>query len=75
MKIYTLLFKCDNGHESRLEMHGMTEEMVKDYAQLIDGSSPMYVYSPIGDPKSSIGKCNICGAQFTCSISGSCDTN
>lgn len=46
-----------------------TYEMAKDFAGLLDGSSPMFVAgNPIGDPTTQIGKCATCGSQIHASL-------
>lgn len=45
-----------------------TREMAVDFAGLLDGSSPMFVKNPIGDPNTSIGKCATCGSQVHASL-------
>lgn len=60
-----IVLSCPNGHIQKIEVQGMTLEMAKDYCQMLDGTSPFFVHSPIGDPNTRIGKCITCGANFS----------
>lgn len=60
---------CDSGHTQRIEVTGMSLEFAKEWAALLDGTSSFFVYNPIGDPTSQIGKCGICRKQIHCIIS------
>ena len=61
-----LQLACDNGHRSRWYLRGVTLEMALDYAAMLDGTHPMFVYSPREDPGSPWGHCSVprCGALF-----------
>ncbi len=62
---------CENGHQQRLFLSGMTRQMAEDYAQMLDGSSPMYVRDPRSDPTNTwIGRCKDCGGVFTATVFG-----
>ena len=65
MKSITINFWCDKGHTQELRVdHKLGIEYAEGLAGLMDGTSPMYVHSPIGTD-SVIGKCGYpgCGAQ------------
>jgi hypothetical protein len=62
--------KCEAGHEQAVRFEAsMGLGWATEWAMLMDGTSPFYVRSPIGDPDSAIGKCGICRAQIKCSVS------
>ncbi len=65
---YTITARCANGHTQELVFDGLGLAYTEQQAKLIDGTSSMYVHSPIGTD-SVIGKCGICGAQIQCSVS------
>jgi hypothetical protein len=44
----------------------MSIEQLQQWAGLMDGTSPMYVYPP--DKKSVIGKCGVCGKPFKATV-------
>jgi hypothetical protein len=56
------------GNTQRIYMADHTRDMARDFAQMLDGTSPMFVYPP--DECSPIGKCVNCGARFTCALFG-----
>lgn len=64
---YLIHFICAGGHQQNLRID---KSLGKDYAinlaQLMDGSSPLYVHPP--DEKSMIGKCGICGKKVTATV-------
>jgi hypothetical protein len=60
--------KCVGGHEQTLKLQGMSLETARAWAGLMDGTSPFYVRSPIGDPDTLIGRCGICRGQITCTV-------
>lgn len=64
---YKVTAKCENGHEQSIIYEGMSEEQIKMFAGLLDGSSPFYVIKP--EPgKSQIGTCQICGKGFAATV-------
>ncbi len=69
-----VIAKCPAGHEQTFYLDpSLTLEWAQQWAGLLDGSSPLYVHSPIGTD-SPIGKCcfemrgSICGEQFRCEV-------
>ncbi len=58
---------CENGHEQVIKVNGMTDDWVEMWAGLLDGTSPMFVHSPIGTD-SVIGKCGICQKQLKATV-------
>lgn len=58
---------CDGGHVQVLTLCDVTQEYAENLAGLMDGTSPMYVYSPI-NTDSIIGKCGICRAKIKCDV-------
>lgn len=60
---------CTNGHRQRLGVDPrLGVEFAHQQAGLMDGTSPHYVVSPVGTD-SPIGKCGICKAQLTATVS------
>lgn len=60
---------CEENHCQTISVgKSLGMDWAKAWAGLMDGTSPMYQKSPIGDPITSIGKCGICGKQFTCTV-------
>ena len=60
--------KCENGHGWEVKVVGsLGRQWVEAWAGLMDGTSPLYVSSPIGTD-SVIGKCGICRAQISCAV-------
>jgi hypothetical protein len=59
---------CTEGHSQSVQLLGQGRLEVNRWAGLMDGTSPFYIRSPIGDPQSLIGKCGICGGQIKCSV-------
>ena len=55
---WTITLRCKAGHETQLAMTG-PEGMVRDMAQILDGTHPMYVVNPRQGPHESswIGHC------------------
>lgn len=51
-----------------ISIEGMSLEMAKDYAAILDGSSDFFVYSPRGDANSLIGKCGVCKGQIDATV-------
>lgn len=69
---YIITAKCRNGHTQELFVDGMLGiDWVKEQADLIDGTSSLYLVKPADDPESIIGKCGICKAQFFCNVTAS----
>ena len=69
---YVITARCTNGHEQQLFVDGMLGyEWVKEHADLIDGTSSLYLAKPSEDPESMIGKCGICRARFYCNVTSS----
>lgn len=68
MPDYTIKIECPNGHFQKLVIKGLGRQWAEEQAGLLDGTSPMYAFSPIGTP-SVIGKCGICGTQIRCTVS------
>jgi hypothetical protein len=72
---FVITAKCENGHEQTLTyfspFEGLTPDADRFWAEtqvgLLDGTSSMYKYSPIGTD-SVIGKCGICKAQIKCTV-------
>ena len=60
--------KCLNGHKEIYRLEGLSLIHAKQYASLLDGTSPFYVHPP-GDG-SMIGKCNIYNAPIEAIIKG-----
>jgi hypothetical protein len=60
--------KCESGHEQPVGVQWMSLEAARTWAGLMDGTSPFYVRSPIGDPDTLIGRCGICRGQITCTV-------
>lgn len=68
MMDYTITARCEQGHSQEIRVDGsLGLEWAKGQAGLPDGSSPMYLRSPIGTD-SVIGKCGICRAQIQCEV-------
>ena len=68
MKSHSITAKCSKGHTQILKYDaGLDRDFVEMQAGLLDGTSPMYIHSPIGTG-SVIGKCGICGSQISCSV-------
>ena len=73
-QVWTVLFECEAGHRSDIQMRGHSKQEVTDWMQLLDGTSPMYVFPP--DEHSPIGKCmwkeptdpEFCGKPFKCRL-------
>jgi hypothetical protein len=56
---------CETGHTARIYLSGMTAQMARDYAGMLDGTSPMYVVDPRAPGQDTfIGHCKDCGALF-----------
>lgn len=59
--------QCYNGHKQELRIHDeLGIDFARTHAELLDGTSPMYVFPPGAD--SMIGKCGICKVPFRCTI-------
>ena len=58
---------CEAGHSQEIIIEGLGREYAELQAGLLDGTSPMYIHSPIGTD-SVIGKCGICRAQIHCVV-------
>jgi hypothetical protein len=73
---FQLTLVCASGHSQKIQLGpGFTRAMAEDYAGLIDGTSDMFIASPLGTD-SPIGKCCICGAQIRAQIEQvPCDPN
>lgn len=70
---WTILFECEAGNKQEIILRGHCRQEAVDFAELMDGTSPMYVYPP--DENSPIGKCvwieegkPICGKPFKCKV-------
>lgn len=71
MMNYVITAKCENGHEQNITISGdLGRQWADAQAGLLDGTSGMYLYPPIGTD-SVIGKCGICKAQIECSVTES----
>lgn len=68
----TILIRCQGGHGQRLVMHGdgITRAYVESFAGLLSGTHPLCQPSVSASP---IGKCGICGSQFTATIADEAD--
>jgi hypothetical protein len=64
---FVIRAKCDNGHVQEITIRNQPRWYAEGLAFLMDGTSPMYVHSPIGT-NSVIGKCGICRAQIHCEL-------
>ncbi len=63
---------CGEGHSQTLQVDAsMGLEFVKQWAGLMDGTSPFYLNPP--GAESMIGKCGICGSQIKCSVEDEVD--
>lgn len=59
---------CENGHSQGIRIAGsLGREFADVQVGLLDGTSPLYLHSPIGTD-SFIGKCGICRAQIKCTV-------
>lgn len=67
MSEITVTATCTEGHCQSLRVGGMTFEWARMWVGLMDGTSPMYIHSPIGTD-SLIGKCGICGSKIKCEV-------
>ena len=65
---WKITLRCESGHEQILHAENMTAQMVRDYAGLIDGTSPMYVHPPRDGELTAIGRCLICKKPFTATV-------
>lgn len=66
MERLRLIIRCvthPDSHAKKLEMKGLSREFVEEFAGLLCGTSPRYVYKP--GPDSPIGKCATCGGSLT----------
>lgn len=73
MSEITVTATCAEGHSQALRVDGkLGLEWAKMWAGLMDGTSPLYIYPPIGTD-SLIGKCGICGSQIKCSVEDTVD--
>jgi len=71
VRFFVITATCGNGHSQRLNVDAaLGRQWAEGLAGLLDGTSPMYLYSPIGTD-SVIGKCGICLAQINCTIAES----
>jgi hypothetical protein len=65
---YIITARCENGHSQEIKIDGeLGLEWAKGQAGLLDGTSPMYLHSPIGTD-SVIGKCGLCRTQIRCEV-------
>jgi hypothetical protein len=69
---FTILAKCGNGHSQEVVLHNFTEQAAREYAALLDGTHPMYIYSPREEQSTptAIAHCNTCGALVDCRVIG-----
>lgn len=58
--------KCGEKQGLRFEGTQFTRQYVEQFAGLLDGTSPLYVYPP--GTSSDIGKCGMCGGRFTAEV-------
>lgn len=65
---YIIEVKCDDGHVQNLYLQNFIKVQAQTLAGLMDGTSSLYVYSPLGDPNSLIAKCGICSAPIKCTV-------
>lgn len=65
---YEITLTCEAGHSQTMTTEGMTEEMAKDFAGMLDGTSDWLIHKP--GPESKIGKCNYpdCGKPFKATV-------
>lgn len=65
---FRITLECEGGHLQTLVTEGMSEEMARDYATMLDGTSQWFIYPP--GPESSIGKCCYpgCGKPFKATV-------
>lgn len=68
MAYFEVTVKCEGGHVMDLKYGAsLGHEFVVRQAGLLDGTSTMYAFPP--GPDSPIGKCGVCGAKITCTVS------
>jgi hypothetical protein len=66
---YLITAACKNNHTQTLKVgKDLGRPYAEELADLLDGTSTMYVHSPIYTD-SVIGKCGICRARLTCTVS------
>lgn len=78
MKIITVTFKCEAGHEQKLTFIDMNRKFVEGAIALMDGSSDMFVSDPRNDPSNTwIGICQYpdCGKPFVARVIDEVETN
>jgi hypothetical protein len=69
---YVITARCTNGHEQNLFVDGMLGlKWVEEQADILDGTSSLYLKKPAEDPESIVGKCGICKAPFICNVTAS----
>lgn len=64
---FTLTLRCEGKHEQTLSLVGWTLEEARDFAGLLEGTSPLFVRPPRGTP-SPIGKCATCGQPIEATL-------
>lgn len=75
-----LVCRCSAGHERVIRVRGMSLEWAKQWAGLMDGTSPLYVRPPTEDEQTAIGRClmpanhprglaeQLCRARIRCEV-------
>ncbi len=65
--MYVIDIICQNGHTQQLKLsQDLGRVWAENYAALLDGSSPLYLYPP--DETSSLGKCGLCGKRIKATV-------
>lgn len=65
--MYRVTIRCtENKDHAKILQMNLPLAMVEDFAGLMDGTSPMFIYPP--GPGSPIGKCGICRGQLMSTI-------
>ncbi len=69
MSGYTITASCTICKAKQtITLPDASEEGARRIAELMDGSSPLYVRSPREDQDSMIGRCAQCGGLFDCTV-------
>ena len=59
---------CERSHTQIIRLDpSLTTAYVERLASLLDGTSPLYVASPLHS-SSMIGKCGVCGSPIRCEV-------
>ena len=65
---FRVTFSCKQGHTQIITWYGQDESFVRNWAKLVDGTSPLYSFPPREDKYSVLGKCGICRSLLSSDI-------